>query len=90
MAIKVLRGEFKTAKGWRLNYIYRDSKEGKKANVDLRTKHEKMNEERKRLRKERRERMKKLALPPRMSHIVLAINPKTNNVERMFSNPHQA
>ena len=38
LAVKVLRGEFKSAKGWKLEYIDRMSKEGLEASIDLRTK----------------------------------------------------
>lgn len=38
MAIKVLRGEFKAAKGWKLTYIERASEEGRNANIDVRRK----------------------------------------------------
>ena len=38
LAIKVLRGELKFAKGWALSYIDRASEEGKSAGVDVSTK----------------------------------------------------
>lgn len=38
LAIKVLRGELKLAKGWTLSYIDRESEEGKAAGVDVSTK----------------------------------------------------
>lgn len=37
LGIKVIRGEFKSAKGWKLEYIERASTEGMNANVDVRT-----------------------------------------------------
>ena len=49
LAVKVLRGEFKSAKGWKLEYIDRMSSEGLKANIDLRTGHERKLEMRKAL-----------------------------------------
>ena len=49
LAIKVLRGEFKRAKGWKLEYIERMSNEGLEANIDLRTGHERKLEMRKAL-----------------------------------------
>ena len=49
LAIKVLRGEFKSAKGWKLEYIERMSNEGLEANIDLRTGHERKLEMRKEL-----------------------------------------
>ena len=49
LAVKVLRGEFKSAKGWGLVYIDRMSKEGLEANIDLRTGHERKLEMRKAL-----------------------------------------
>ena len=49
LAIKVLRGEFKSAKGWKLEYIERMSSEGLKTNIDLRTGHERKLEIRKAL-----------------------------------------
>ena len=49
LAVKVLRGEFKSAKGWTLEYIERMSNEGLQANIDLRTIHERKLERRKAL-----------------------------------------
>lgn len=51
LGIKVIRGDFKYAKGWTLEYIDRKSTEGMNANVDLRKKSE-MRREQKRLLKE--------------------------------------
>lgn len=56
MVIKVLRGQFKAAKGWKLTYILRDSEEGRNSNVDVSTKHDKarvIRAEKKMLRMER-------------------------------------
>ena len=38
LGIKVIRGDFKYAKGWTLEYIDRKSTEGMNANVDVRKK----------------------------------------------------
>lgn len=51
LGIKVIRGDFKYAKGWRLEYIDRKSTEGMNANIDLRKKSD-MRREQKRLLKE--------------------------------------
>ena len=58
LAIKVLRGEFKSAKGWKLEYIDRMSSEGLKANIDLPTGHERKLEMRKSLIEKRKERVR--------------------------------
>ena len=58
LAVKVLRGEFKSAKGWTLEYIERMSKEGLTSSIDLRTRHERKLEMRKSLLEKRKERVR--------------------------------
>ena len=88
MAVKVLRGEFKSAKGWKLEYIDRMSNEGLKANIDLRTKHERKLEMRKALIEKRKERVRQLCLLPKEAH---AIKGLTSNGEVLyFKNRYQA
>lgn len=88
LAVKVLRGEFKSAKGWKLEYIDRMSNEGLKANIDLRTKHERRFEMRKSLIEKRKERVRQLCLFPKDAH---AIKGFTSNGEVLsFPNRYQA
>lgn len=88
MAVKVLRGEFKSAKGWKLEYIDRMSNEGLKANIDLRTRHERKFEMRKALIEKRKERVRQLCLLPKDAH---AIKGFTSNGEMLsFPNRYQA
>ena len=70
LAVKVLRGEFKSAKGWKLEYIERMSNEGLKANIDLRTRHERKLEMRKDLLEKRKERVRQLCLLPKDAHAI--------------------
>ena len=88
LAIKVLRGEFRSAKGWKLEYINRMSSEGLKANVDLRTGHERKLEMRKALIQKRKERVRELGMLPKDAH---AIKGLTSNGEVLyFTNRYQA
>ena len=88
LAVKVLRGEFKSAKGWKLQYIERMSNEGLKANIDLRTRHERKLEMRKSLIEKRKERVRQLCLLPKDAH---AIKGLTSNGEVLsFPNRYQA
>ena len=69
LAIKVLRGELKFAKGWGLSYIDRASEEGKASGVDVSTKtsHKSENNKAKRLKhKQERELLKQSMMLERM------------------------
>lgn len=52
LAVKVLRGELKFAKGWTLSYIDRASEEGKASGVDVSTKAEHKSEDNKAIRRQ--------------------------------------
>ena len=71
LAVKVLRGEFNTAKGWRLEYIDRASEEGMNANVDVKTKRQKKSEIMKRMRAERKAHVREIGLEPKMAKCVM-------------------
>ena len=88
LAVKVLRGEFKSAKGWTLEYIDRMSKEGLKANIDLRTIHERKLEMRKSLIEKRKERVRQLCLLPKDAHAIKGF--KSNGEILSFPNRYQA
>ena len=88
LAVKVLRGEFKSAKGWTLEYIDRMSKEGLKANIDLRTIHERKLEMRKALLEKRKERVRQLCLLPKDAHAIKGF--KSNGEVLSFPNRYQA
>lgn len=88
LAVKVLRGEFKSAKGWKLEYIERMSKEGLKANIDLRTRHERKLEMRKELIEKRKERVRQLCLLPKDAHAIKGL--KSNGEVLSFPNRYQA
>lgn len=90
LGIKVIRGDFKYAKGWTLEYIDRKSTEGMNANVDLRKKSDKRKEQRKILKEQRKARVKELGLSPRKAHCVIALNPATNEIALMYPNAHKA
>ena len=90
LGIKVIRGEFKSAKGWRLEYIERASTEGMNANVDVRTKKDIRRELKKELKEQRKARVKELGLSPRMAHCVIALNPITNEIVGMWPNAYRA
>lgn len=55
LAIKVLRGELKFAKGWALSYIDRASEEGKASGVDVSTKAEHKSENKKATRRKHKQ-----------------------------------
>ena len=88
LAIKVLRGEFKSAKGWKLEYIERMSSEGLKANIDLRTGHERKLEMRKARIEKRKERVRQLCLLPKDAHAINGF--KSNGEVLSFPNRYQA
>ena len=88
LAVKVLRGEFKTAKGWKLEYIERMSKEGLTSSIDLRTKTERKLEMRKSLLEKRKERVRQLCLLPKDAHAIKGF--KSNGEVLSFTNRYQA
>ena len=88
LAIKVLRGEFKSAKGWKLEYIDRMSSEGLKANIDLRTGHERKLEMRKALIQKRKERVRELGMLPKDAHAIKGLT--SNGQVLSFPNRYQA
>ena len=88
LAVKVLRGEFKSAKGWKLEYIERMSNEGLQANIDLRTKTERKLEMRKALIEKRKERVRQLCLLPKDAHAIKGF--KSNGEVLSFPNRYQA
>ena len=88
LAIKVLRGEFKSAKGWKLEYIDRMSKEGLEANIDLRTGHERKLEMRKALIEKRKERVRQLGMLPKDAHAIKGLT--SNGKVLSFPNRYQA
>ena len=88
LAVKVLRGEFKSAKGWTLEYIERTSKEGLTASIDLRTIHERKLEMRKTLIEKRKERVRQLCLLPKDAHAINGF--KSNGEVLSFPNRYQA
>ena len=88
LAVKVLRGEFKSAKGWTLEYIDRMSNEGLKSNIDLRTRHERKLEMRKALIQKRKERVRQLCLLPKDAHAIKGF--KSNGEVLSFTNRYQA
>lgn len=90
LAVKVLRGEFNSAKGWKLSYIDRLSEEGLNAKVDVRNKSEKRWEMRKTLMQKRKERVKELGLSPKMAHSITAVDPETCEEIVTFPNIYQA
>jgi len=90
LGVKVIRGDFKYAKGWTLEYIDRKSQEGRNANVDVRKKSEKRREQKRLLKEQRKARVKEMGLPPRMAHCVIALNPETNDIQLMYPNAHKA
>lgn len=55
LAVKVLRGELKLAKGWTLRYIDRASEEGKTSGVDVSTKAEHKSENKKATRRKHKQ-----------------------------------
>lgn len=88
LAIKVLRGEFKSAKGWKLEYIDRMSNEGLKSNIDLRTGHERKLEMRKALIEKRKERVRELGMLPKDAHAIKGLT--SNGKVLSFPNRYQA
>lgn len=88
LAVKVLRGEFKSAKGWKLEYIDRMSNEGLKVSIDLRTKTERKLEMRKSLIQKRKERVRQLCLLPKEAHAINGF--KSNGEVLSFPNRYQA
>ena len=90
LGIKVIRGDFKYAKGWTLEYIDRKSTEGMNANVDVRKKSDLLRERRKQLKKQRKAHVKEMNLPPKMAHCVIALNPATDAIALMYPNVYKA
>ena len=90
LGIKVIRGDFKYAKGWTLEYIDRKSTEGMNANVDLRKKSDLRREQKRLLKEQRKARVKEMGLPPRMAHCVMALNPETDDIVGMWPNSYKA
>ena len=88
LAVKVLRGEFKSAKGWTLKYIDRMSKEGLTANIDLRTKTERKLKMRKGIIEKRKERVRQLCLLPKNEQEIKGF--KSNGEVLSFPNRYQA
>ena len=88
LGIKVIRGEFKTAKGWTLEYIERGSIEGKVANVDLRNKAQKRAVVRKQRRMERKEHVRRLGLNAKNAHAIVGIDERGNKT--IYPNAYQA
>lgn len=89
LAVKVLRGEFKKARGWSLSYIDRMSEEGLEANVDTRTRKEREAELKQKLMKERKEHVRAMNISPKDAHAVVAtsIDGQTKTV---YPNIYQA
>lgn len=90
LGIKVIRGEFKSAKGWKLEYIERASTEGMNANVDVRTNKEVRRDLKKELKEQRKARVKEMNLPPRMAHCVMGLNPITKEISVLYPNAYKA
>ena len=90
LGIKVIRGDFKYAKGWTLEYIDRKSSEGIAAKVDLRKKSDILKQHRMELKKQRKAHVKEMGLPPRMAHCVMALNPLTDEIVGMWPNAYKA
>lgn len=90
LGIKVIRGEFKTAKGWNLQYIDRKSQEGIKANIDVRSKKEMRRDLKKELKAKRKARIHEMNLPPRMAHCVMGLNPITKEISVLYPNAYKA
>lgn len=90
LGIKVIRGDFKYAKGWTLEYIDRKSTEGMNANVDVRKKSDILRERRKILKAQRKAHVKEMHLPPKMAHCVIALNPATDEIALMYPNIYKA
>ena len=90
LAIKVLRGQFKVAKGWKLTYILRDSEEGINANVDVSTKSQRVRAIRAEKKRLRMERVKELHLTPSQYKRVVAIDPKSGRVVSIYRNIYTA
>ena len=90
LGIKVIRGDFKYAKGWTLEYIDRKSTEGMNANVDVRTKKDILKERRAQLKAQRKAHVKEMNLPPRLAHCVIALDPATNGIALMYPNIYKA
>ena len=88
LAVKVLRGEFKNAKGWKLEYIDRMSKEGLEANIDIRTRQERRMEMRKSLMEKRKERVRELGMLPKDAHAIRGLSSKGEVL--LFPNRYQA
>lgn len=84
-----MRGEFNTAKGWRLEYIDRASEEGKNANVDVKTKGQKKSEIMKRMRAERKAHVREIGLEPKMAKCVMQIN-LTGDIVGIYPNVYTA
>lgn len=90
LAIKALRGDIKTAKGWKLTYILRDSEEGRNSNVDVSTKSDKVRAIRAEKKRLRMERVKELHLTPSQYKRVVAIDPKSGRVVSIYRNIYAA
>lgn len=88
LAVKVLRGEFNCAKGWKLEYIDRMSNEGLEANIDLRTGQERRLEMRKALLEKRKERVRELGLLPKDAHAIRGLS--SNGKVLVFPNRYRA
>lgn len=90
LGIKVIRGDFKYAKGWTLEYIDRKSTEGINANVDVRKKSDLLRERRAQLKAQRKAHVKEMDLPPKLAHCVIALNPATNEIVGTYPNVYKA
>ena len=90
LGIKVIRGDFKTAKGWKLEYIDRDSPEGMLANVDVRSKKDIRRDLKSELKAKRKARVYEMKLPPRMAHCVMGLDPITQEIAVLYPNAYKA
>ena len=90
LGIKVIRGDFKYAKGWTLEYIDRKSQEGMNANVDVRKKSDLLRERRAQLKAQRKAHVKEMDLPPKLARCIIALNPATNDIVGMYPNVYKA
>lgn len=90
LGFKVIRGDFKYAKGWTLEYIDRKSEEGINANVDVRKKSDLRRERRAQLKAQRKAHVKEIKIPPKLAHCVIALNPETKEIVGMWPNAYKA
>lgn len=60
------------------------------ANIDVRTDGERKQDMRRFLKKQRKERVKELGLPPKFAHLIMCLDTTTDECVKMYSNVYNA